>query len=112
MRRCKGADTERAPSGISLRFLKPETKDAARAENGVSASYHRPAIYHIAEARINLSMVGQRQRRISGVSRSKRTQHDLMAAAGIAERSHSGRSVEVGRVRLEPANPHIHVADR
>src|SRR5206468_3257773 len=65
--------------------------------------YHRPASDHIRETSIDLSMVWQRQRRITSVSRSKRTQHDLMAAAGIPERSYSGRSVELGRVRLEPA---------
>ena len=43
--------------------------------------------------------------------RSKRAQHDLVAAARIAERSHGFRPVELSRVRFEPANRQIHVAD-
>ena len=74
--------------------------------------YHRPASNHIRKAGIDLSMVWQRQRRISSMPRSKRTQHDLMAAAGIPERSYSGRSVELGRMRLEPANSQVHITDR
>src|SRR5918995_782432 len=42
----------------------------------------------------------------------KRTEHDLMAAAGIAEGSYSARSVELGRMRLKPANSEVDVADR
>ena len=74
--------------------------------------YHRPASDHIRKTSIDLSMVWQRQRRISCMPQSRRTQHDLMAAAGIPERSYSGRSVELGRVRLEPANSQVHITDR
>ena len=52
--------------------------------------YHRPARNHIGEAGIDLRMVRQRQRRITCVPRPKRTEHDLMAAAGIPEGSYSG----------------------
>src|SRR6266511_342727 len=75
-------------------------------------TYHRPASDHIGQARVDLRMVGQRQRRISRVPRSKRTQHDLMTAAGIAERSYAGRSVELPRMRFEPANSEVDIADR
>src|SRR5437773_1277620 len=74
--------------------------------------YHRPASDHIRETSIDLSMVWQRQRRISCMPRSKRTQHDLMPAAGIPECSYSGRSVELGRMQFKPANSEVHVADR
>ena len=57
-------------------------------------------------------MVWQRQRRISWVPRSKRAEHDLVAAAGIPERSDNGRSFELGRMRFEPANRQVDVADR
>ena len=35
-----------------------------------------------------------------------------MAAAGISERSDSGRSVELGRMRFKPANRQVDVTDR
>ena len=74
--------------------------------------YHRPARDDIGEAGIDLGMIRQLQRRISCMPRSKRTQHDLMAAAGIPECSYSGRSVELGRMHFEPANSEVHITDR
>src|SRR5439155_9901603 len=74
--------------------------------------YHRPASDDIGEAGIDLGMIRQLQRRICRVPRSKRTQHDLMAAAGIPECSYSSRSVELDRMHFEPANSEVHVADR
>ena len=65
---------------------------------------HGPAGDHIVQPGIKLRMLGQRQRRIRRVPRPQRTEHNLMAAAGIAERSNTSRSVELSRVRLEPAN--------
>src|SRR5512135_1110724 len=44
--------------------------------------------------------------------RPQRAQHHLMAAAGVAERTDRNRSVELFRMRLEPANRQVHVADR
>src|SRR5262245_51837008 len=57
-------------------------------------------------------MIWQRQRRITYVPGSERIEHDQMAAAGIAERAYSARSVELGRVYLEPTNREVHVTDR
>src|SRR4030095_3552520 len=78
----------------------------------IERAYHRPAGDHIGEAGIDVRMIRQRQRGVSRVSRPQRAEHDLMAAAGIAERADNGGSVEVGRMRLEPANAQIDVADR
>ena len=61
---------------------------------------HRPAGNHIGEAGIDLGVARQRQSRITWVAWPKRTQHDLMAAAGIAEGADSRGAVELGRARL------------
>ena len=90
---------------VSLPGLPGHLVPIQRVRNG-------PARHDVRQARVDLRVARQRQRRVPRVPRPQSAEQHQVPAAGNAQRAHSGRAAELRGVHLEPANGEVHVAHR